>query len=60
MSAGTVSVRQGCVPSMVPGKQGIHKGAGNPPRESAGTTEWTPASVERVTKTRMAQTGGRS
>ena len=44
----TVSVRQGRFPSMVPGTQGMHKGAWNPPRESAGTKAWTPASVERV------------
>ena len=59
MSAGTVSFRQGRFPSMVEGKHGIHKGAWNTPLESAGTTELTPASVERLTKTRMAQQGGR-
>ena len=60
MSAGTVSVRQGRVPSLVQGTQGMHQGPWDTPRESAGTTAWTPASVERVTKTRVAQTGGRS
>ena len=44
---------------MVQGTQGMHKGAWNTPLESAGTTEWTPASVERVTKARVAQQGGR-
>ena len=59
MSAGTVSFRQGRFPSMVQWTQGMHKGAWDTPLESAGTTEWTPASGERVTKTRVAQQGGR-
>ena len=60
MSAGTVSFRQGRFPSMVQGTQGMHKGAWDTPLESAGTTALTPASVVRVTKARVAQTGGRS
>ena len=59
MSAGTWSVRPGRFPSRVQGTQGMHQGAWHTPFESAGTKELTPASVERVTKTRMAQQGGR-
>ena len=59
MSAGTWSFRQGRVPQQGSGDTGMLKGAWNTPLESAGTTEWTPASVERVTKARVAQHGGR-
>ena len=54
MSAGAWSVRPGRFPSMVQGTQGRHQGAWNSPLESARTQALTPASVERVTSTRVS------